>query len=77
MNVLGVENVDYTSSKTGRHVTGIRLHVAYDKKGCDGVAVDNFFCKTAAFPDGVPSVGDDVEILYNRWGNVESVRFSR
>lgn len=73
MKVLGVETVDYVSRKTGNHVTGIRLHTGFEKRNCDGVAVEAFFCKTAAFEGGVPAVGDEIRVAYNRWGNVEEV----
>lgn len=74
MKILGVETVDYVSRKTGNHVTGIRLHTAQEKRNCTGVSVESFFCKAAAFPDGVlPSVGDEIRLMFNRWGNIEEV----
>lgn len=75
--VLGIQNVDYTSKKTGNPVSGIRLHLSYDRRDTDGVCVDSFFCRHSCFPGGeVPRVGDDVNLLFNRYGNVECVEFS-
>lgn len=73
MNVIGVETVDYVSRKTGNHVTGIRLHVSYEKRNCEGVAVESYYCKPSAFPDGVPGLGEEVRVSFNRWGNVQEV----
>lgn len=73
-NVLGVQNVDYVSRKTNNPVTGIRLHLGYERKGCDGICVDSFFCRHSCFSDGlVPVPGDHVNLLFNRYGNVEEV----
>lgn len=77
MKVLGIEPVNYVSKKTGNPVSGQRLHLCYDKKGCDGVAVESFFVRNDAFPDGAPVVSDDVELYFNRYGNVQSVVISR
>ena len=73
MKVMGDESVNYVSKKTGNPVSGYRLHLSYDKKGCDGVAVESYFIRSDAFPDGVPVVGDDVNLFFNRYGNVQSV----
>lgn len=73
MKVLGVENVDYVSRRTGNRVIGVRLHTGTEKRGCDGVAVENFFCKPDSFTDGIPAVGDEVRLLFNRWGSVQEV----
>lgn len=76
MKVLGIESVNYVSKKTGNPVSGQRLHLSYDKKGCDGAAVESYFVRNDAFSDGVPGVGDDVELFFNRYGNVRSVVIS-
>ncbi len=75
MKVMGVESVNYVSKKTGNPVSGYRLHLSYDKKGCDGVSVESYFIRNEAFHDGVPSVGDDVNLFFNRYGSVQSVVF--
>lgn len=73
MKVVGIENVDYVSRKTGNHVTGIRLHTSFEKRNCTGVAVESYYCKPAAFSQGLPSVGDEIKLSFNRWGNIDEV----
>lgn len=75
MKVIGIQNVDYVSKKTSNRVTGVRLHCSYERRDCEGVCVEQFFCKTSAFPDGVPQLGDEVDLLFNRYGNVQQVSF--
>ncbi len=77
MKVLGVESVNYVSRKTGNPVSGYRLHLSFEKKGCDGVAVESYFVRNESFADGVPLPGDDVVLYFNKYGNVQSVIVSR
>lgn len=76
MQILGIEKVDYVSKKSGNPVSGYRLHCAFEKKNCEGVAVESYFARDQAFENGIPEVGDDVTILYNRYGNVQTVTIS-
>lgn len=75
MNVIGVQIIDYKSKKTGKQVTGVRLHVTYPAKDCDGVCAEQFYCRNDAFPEGIPKPGDDIDLLFNRYGNVQEVHF--
>ena len=70
MKVLGVESVNYVSRKTGNPVSGYRLHLSFEKKGCDGVAVESYFVRNESF-------ADDVVLYFNKYGNVQSVIVSR
>lgn len=80
--VLGKEKVDYVSKKTNNPVTGITLHccsnVVSDR--CEGQQVETIFVSSkspmydqvVAFP-----IGSDIDVMYNRWGSVESVTLSK
>lgn len=73
--LLGVEPVSYTSKKTGRPVEGTKLHLGYEKKTCMGLCVLTEYV-SSRYSDLACDhlVGEDVEILYNRFGNVEDLK---
>lgn len=72
VEIIGIESVDYESKKTGKRVEGYRLHVQYEKEMCQGYATDVVFINKN-FLEGF-TVGDEVEILYNKYGKVASLR---
>lgn len=72
-NVIGLEHRQYTN-KQGRQVSGYNLYVTYDKDKMDGIACLSEWCSDALIQDSGIAVGDNVELLYNRFGRVESVR---
>lgn len=77
VKIVGKQNVDYVSKKTNQQVTGITLHVIGPDSRVDGMAVETVFISSRMTDFAAVqklNVGDEVEFLYNRWGNVESVR---
>lgn len=70
--IVGIENVDYESKKTGRRVEGYRLYVQFEKENCQGSATDCVFINKNIL-EGF-TLGDEVEILYNKYGKVASLR---
>lgn len=76
--VVGIEDVNYVSKKTGQPVSGVNLHVTFplnEQKG-EGEAVEKIYCKQSLEGIDSISVGDDVEIYYNRFGGVEEIRLA-
>ena len=76
MKVVGKSNVQYISKKTQQEVKGISLHCIGKKKDVEGEAVETVYisAKSEMFEQCVKlPLGTEVQIYYNRWGNVESV----
>lgn len=74
--VLGVQNVDYKSKKTGEQVVGHTLHVSFKDADVRGEAVDSPFISERLGLSNVISAlqpGQMVEIVYNRRGYVADV----
>ena len=72
--VAGIENVNYTSKKSNKQVTGFILHLQSalpDSKGL-GVRCENQYASTELAKD--IALGDIVELLYNRYGTLEEIR---
>lgn len=76
--VIGYQNKDYsfTDERTGALVSGsgTTLFVVQDRKGVEGVACFSVFVSKQKLDLYDPCVGDEVEILYNRFGKVAGVR---
>lgn len=71
--VLGKQQVNYTSAKTGQKIKGENLHCKYVQKNVEGEAVEKIYI-SSNINSPVVSVGDEVEIFYNKFGGVEEVR---
>lgn len=76
--VIGYQQKDYsfTDERTGSLVTGsgTMLFCAQDRKGVEGVACMSVFVSQQKLDLYDPCVGDEVEILYNRFGKVAGIR---
>lgn len=74
--VIGTEEVDYTSKKTNRQVTGRRLHLVFDfdqnMAGFVGNGVEVVFTNLDTAKN--IKVGDTVELLYNKFGSICDIR---
>ena len=75
--VIGKQIVDY-KNKAGNQVKGLKLYVAYEKKGVAGVAAEDIYLSEAKLQqNGINAdsinIDDMISILYNRYGSVESV----
>lgn len=72
MIILGFEKVDYISKKTNKQVLGTRLHMSYTSDKIDGQGVESVFVSNLLC-EGL-SIGDEIELLYNKYGNVAEIK---
>jgi hypothetical protein len=74
--VIGIEEVDYTSKRTNQQVHGRRLHLVSDFSENNTNAVGNCAeqvfttCKSVTDVE----VGDTIELYYNKYGSIEDLR---
>jgi len=73
--VLGVQNVDYVSRKTGEKVTGTTLHICYDDANVLGFAVDGVFLSSRLVLPVLKEIKPEtwIDIEYNNRGYVQNV----
>lgn len=71
--VIGFQHQDI-QFKDGRTVSGFKLHLTEPRNGVTGFAADSVFLSDAKAGDYKPSVGDTLEIVWNRWGKIDGVR---
>lgn len=74
--IIGIKDVDYISKRTNKPVVGFSLWVKYERKDVEGVCVDNIYVPVERISDK-PTLGDFVDIYYNKFGSVESVVVNR
>ena len=75
-HVVGIEDIEYKSKKTGKDVKGKCLHLLtppYTKSATvQGSKVETCFIGKEELLMGV-EVGDKIELLYNKYGSVERI----
>lgn len=75
MKLIGIQRVDYTN-KSGYHVMGYKLHLSTPatRNDCIGEITDAIFVSDSVFAtcDHL-AVGDEVSIVYNKYGKVSGV----
>lgn len=73
MEIIGIEEVSYTSKKDGNLVEGVRVFMAEPVQRGTGVKVTDAFVsrkKLQTFEEPI-KLGDDVTPYYNRFGTFE------
>lgn len=76
MKVIGYRKFTYKSKKTGADVKAVNLYVTEKgnpDKGFMGETCERLFCFEDSLNGYLPMIGDNVEILYNKYGNISSV----
>lgn len=75
VEVLGVQNLDYVSRRSGEQVKGVMLHSCFNDSAVEGRAVESIFISDKLDLDVVYDIkpGMIVEVEYNRRGNVSNV----
>lgn len=71
--VMGFENVTYTSKRTGELVSGFRLYVSSDLPTGTGRRCEEVFMRAAALGSYVPAVGDIIFIQRDARGFVQGI----
>ncbi len=75
--ILGIEKVDYKSRRTGQQVRGTNLYCVDGQPhpGLIGQRVERLYIKEAIDCSSL-SLGDRIDVYYNRYGSVESVHLA-
>ena len=71
--VIGIQHRKYVN-KQGREVEGYNLFVSYDEKGVSGRACMREWVSSDIMDDSGISVGDLVDLNYNRYGRICSIK---
>ena len=71
--VIGIQHRKYTN-KQGREVEGYNLFATREEEGVDGLACVREWVSVDVMEESGVSVGDSVELSYNRYGRIERIR---
>lgn len=76
IKVVGRKQIEYTSNKTGKLVSGDKLFFTFPSRYTEGLETDSCFIPSSQhvnFPLGYPV---DAEIYYNKFGSVDELIFN-
>lgn len=73
--VIGIAHRQYTN-KQGKAVSGYNLYVTYEDRSTNGLACMREWISDPVMEDSGISIGDKVNLLYNRYGRVESIKIA-
>lgn len=77
MMLVGYKNSSFKGSD-GTMVSGTTLYLLEEERpDVKGNAVDRVFVTQKKLGDYVPEIGDDVTLVYNRWGKVAAVQLNQ
>lgn len=76
--IVGIANSSFMPKDGGRKVEGKTVYITdpIDQKKGEGISTDRFFLSAAKLQSlpFQPAVGMEVEVLYNKWGKVATLR---
>ena len=71
--VIGYRYFDYTSRKTGRTYPAVTVYLVEDLANGVGQSCFDVFMPSDRLGGYQPALNDEVRIMYNRYGSVESI----
>lgn len=76
MKVIGFSECSFTAKDTGSLIEGMNIFVSFENKRTTGFACDRIFISRQRLEECgyYPSLGDDIEPLYNRFGKITGIR---
>lgn len=76
MKVIGFSERSFTSKDTGALIEGMYIYVSYENTRTTGSACDRLYITRKHLDESgyYPSLGDDIEPLYNRYGKITGIR---
>lgn len=76
MKVIGFSERSFTSQDTGALIEGMNIYVSYENSRTTGCACERLYVSRHRLDEcGYhPSLGDDIEPLYNRFGKITGIR---
>lgn len=70
--VIGIQHRKYTN-KAGKEVEGYNLFLTYEDKAVNGLGALREWVNPDTMEESMVNVGDECELMYNRWGRIERI----
>lgn len=72
MKIIGMRRFEYVSKKTGKKTDACYLYCTYEDRKTAGLCCTSIFCRSDVVPADL-SIGDNIQVFYNRFGSVEQI----
>lgn len=72
VKVVGKKNLNF-KTEDGKSIDGAHFFVTYEEEGIEGLAAEKFFISSSKLNPMVVSIGDSLNIYFNRFGKVDKV----
>lgn len=70
--VIGIQHRKYTN-KSGKEVEGYNLFLTYEDEAVNGLGALREWVNPETMEESMVNVGDECELMYNRWGRIERI----
>lgn len=70
--VIGIQHRKYTN-KSGKEVEGYNLFLTYEDRFVNGMGCLREWVNPDMMEESMVNVGDECNLLYNRWGQVDRI----
>lgn len=77
MELVGYKETKFTAQDTGEVIEGINLYLTGPQDYVEGVACERVFLTKKKLDGYVPEIGDEIELVYNRYGKVDKIITAR
>lgn len=77
MELVGYRRSAFTAQDTGERISGYNLYLEEQDENVEGVRTDRVFLSDKKMNGYIPRVGDQLEVVYNRYGKVSELRLLR
>lgn len=74
MELVGYRRSAFTAQDTGEHITGYNLYLVGEQENVEGKVTERAFLSDKKLGGYVPRVGDQLELVYNRYGKISELR---
>lgn len=73
-HVVGIQRREYFSKRTGALVHGYNVFCTFESDNITGCGVESIWLSDSMYDAaGGLGVGDDIEVMYNKYGRVSKV----
>lgn len=71
--VMGKKKVNFTAQDTGALISGVTFYLAFADDKIEGYGTENVFVSSSKMGGPAPAVGSHVNVIYNKYGKVDSL----
>lgn len=74
MELVGYRRSAFTAQDTGERISGYNLYLLGEEENVEGKMTERAFLSDKRLAGYIPRMGDEVELVYNRYGKISELR---